>query len=256
MNKAGLSAILLLIIFTFQSKSSVAETQRPIRIAAASSLRFVLADIVDAYVAQSGRSAPQVVYGSSGNLFRQISQGAPFDLFLSADAALTRKLGNTNPDFGTATEFGVGRLVLFTSKPEAVSLSAFKDLLAQSGDFKIAIANPRHAPFGRAAEQALQSLDYLKAAKPRLVFAEKVSQAAQFVASGATEFAIISRSLAVSSALREIGSYTLIPVHHHQPVVQSMILLSAEKPVQDLFTFILESQPAVEVLQQYGLRDE
>ena len=255
MIKTGALVLLILVSFTFQVRLSGAEISPPIRIAAASSLRFVMAEIIDAYVAQSGRVAPQVVYGSSGNLFRQISQGAPFDLFVSADAALTEKLENALPEAGTAVEFGVGRLVLFTRKPVAVGLSEFKALLEHVDEFKIAIANPRHAPFGRAAQQALLSLDYWDAATPRLVYAEKVSQAAQFVASGAAEFAVISRSLAVSPALRNTGSFKLIPAKHHQPVVQSIMVLTREKPVQELFTFILKSQSAVEILQEYGLRD-
>lgn len=228
----------------------------PVRIAAASSLQFVLNEIVDGYVKQTGNVAPQVVYGSSGNLFRQIMQGAPFDLFLSADIELINKLQNAKKTQGTAIQFGTDFLVLYANRDSALSIENFRARLdqVQNKAFKIAIANPRHAPFGRAAQQALESLDLWEKALPRLVFAEKVSQAAQFAVSGATEFAVVSRSLALSAALQEAGSFTLIPPQYYQPVVQSMVLITVAEPAQALFDFVQNSAAAAGTLQRFGLR--
>ncbi len=227
-----------------------------LRVAAASSLQFVLNDIVDAYVEQTDNVAPQIVYGSSGNLFRQIMQGAPFDVFLSADIELIEKLQIAGKTQAPAVEFGADQLVLFVNKDSAPSLEDFSALVDETDSkvFKIAIANPQHAPFGRAAQQALESLQLWKKALPRLVFAEKVSQAAQFAVSGATGFAVISRSLAVSPVLAEAGSFTLIPTQHYQPVVQSMVLVTSNGSAHTLFDFIRESGAAARVFEKFGLQ--
>lgn len=227
-----------------------------IRIAAASSLQFAVNEIIDVYIKQSGSKTPQVVYGSSGNLFRQIMQGAPFDVFLSADIELINKLQTAGKTQALAAEFGTDQLVLYSKEIQTPDIEEFRSLLAQpeSAGIKIAIANPRHAPFGRAAQQALESLELWELALPRLVFAEKVSQAAQFAVSGAAEFSVISRSLALSPALTESGSFTVIPSGDYQPVVQSMALVTSAKEARILFDFISESTAAATVLRKFGLR--
>lgn len=240
------------------------KADRAIRVAAASSLQFVLNDILTAFVEETGQPGPQVVYGSSGNLFRQIMQGAPYDMFLSADNRLVEKLEDATVAYGEGVKFAEGRLVLFVNTNSKLNLKngleAFKSALERgniagsSNGFKLAIANPRHAPYGRAAQQVLQSMGLWDIAMPHLVYAEKVSQAAQYVASGATELALISRSLAVSPVFQEKGHYELIAREHHQPVAQAIIQIKKTQSGDALFDFIRHAKRADDILRRYGMR--
>lgn len=246
-------------------KNSTEKNVDPVaRIAAASSLQFVLNEILVAFVEETGQSKPQVVYGSSGNLFRQIMQGAPYDVFLSADSQLVKKLEDAGAASGAGVEFAEGRLVLYAGTSSQLNLDNdlvdFKSALERgkiagsSRGFKLAIANPRHAPYGRAAQQTLQSMGLWQIAKPRLVYAEKVSQAAQYVASGAAELALISRSLAVSPVFQEKGRFELIASEHHQPVAQAIIQITKTQSGGALFDFIRHAQRADDIFKQYGMR--
>lgn len=256
--------VVLLLWVSGSCGMHAAGNETPLRIASASSLQFVLNDIIDQFVEQTGHAVPQVVYGSSGNLFRQIMQGAPFDLFLSADSTLVKKLEAANIAHSPGEQFGTGRLVLYAGASSRFSLKNGMDefnaavktgVIGEGGDtFKIAIANPRHAPYGRAAQQSLQSMGQWDAALPGLVYAEKVSQAAQFVVSGATDLGLISLSLALSPALMNKGVYTLVPEHHHHPVVQAMMQVTDSPVGRALVEFIRDSSDADNILKRYGLR--
>ena len=158
-------------------------------VAAASDLRFALEEIAAAFRRDSGVSA-RLSFGASGNLTRQIEQGAPFELFLSADEAFVARLASQNLTRDGGDLYAVGRLALFAPHgsplvPDA-QLAGLKRLLARGGDWRFAIANPEHAPYGRAAEQALRASGLWETLRPRLVVGENVSQAAQFASSGDT----------------------------------------------------------------------
>lgn len=231
---------------------SAASAEQPVtRIAAASSMRFVLNDLLQVFSETGSDSNIQVVYGSSGNLFRQIVQGAPYDLFLSADDTLIEKL-NDKGVIGVQV-IGQGELVVYrnTGQSEASLTELLETSLLDGAldgkDFKVAIANPAHAPYGVAAKQALKSLNLWEHATPRLVVAEKVSQAAQFAKSGAVEFALISTSLAVSID----GDFSVLPNDLYKPVLHSIALLS-ETPAGLAFIEFLQTEQAISVLREYG----
>lgn len=260
-------AVVLAPLTASAASTDSRENNKVVRIAAASSLQFALNEIATAFADQTGAAPPQIVYGSSGNLFRQIMQGASFDLFVSADSKLVSRLVEAGRTDGAGAQFGSGRLVLYRGKSTGLeldqSLVGFRAAL-QAGrvnkddkpiNFKLAMANPRHAPYGLAAQQALESLQLWDLAKPHLVFGEKVSQAAQFVASGASEMGLISLSLALSEPLRQAGDHVVIDAQHHQPLPLSMALLDGSaKLTGDLYGFVLQSPLATEILQKYGLR--
>jgi len=175
-----------------------------IRVAAAADLKFALDELGTQYEKQSGKKIA-VIYGSSGNFFAQIQNGAPFDLFLSADIEYPRKLeaaGLAEP--GTVYEYAVGRIVIWMPPDARADLArlGWKALL-QPGVERIAIANPEHAPYGRAAVAALRKAGVYEQVRKRLVYGENIAQAAQFVAAGTAQAGIVALSLAVSPPMRD-----------------------------------------------------
>ena len=255
MAKALCSFCVVVWLFLCSSPAVANDAEKPVRVAAASSLQFVLNDILAAYEQHTGNTAPQVVYGSSGNLYRQIVQGAPFDVFLSADKTLINKLQAENRVQSAAVVFGADQLVLYSSTGAPPDIANFRRRIFDNDSelFKVAIASPRHAPFGRAAQQALQSMGLWEPVQSRLVFAERVSQAAQFTVSGASQYAIISRSLALSPVLANAGSFALI-TEGYAPVLQSMVLISGGDDARAFYDFLGESELAHDSLRRFGLR--
>ncbi len=223
-----------------------------VRIASASSMRFVLEELLQAYKSAQTDKPIQAVYGSSGNLYRQIVQGAPYDLFLSADNVLVEKLSQQKNI--TTQSLGPGALVLYRHSDQPIGklsdefVASVTTGTLHGADFKVAIANPSHAPYGKAAQQALQNMQLWDSLKPKLVIAEKVSQAAQFARSGAVGFALISESLASSIE----GQYEAIPNEFYDAVNHSIALLVDSEAGSDFLEF-LKSDRAVAVLSRYGL---
>jgi molybdate transport system substrate-binding protein len=232
-----------------------AATAATVTVAAASDLKFALDDILAQFQAQSGTQV-RVSYGSSGNFYRQIVQDAPFDLFMSADETLVSQLAALQKTADAGVLYAVGRIVLFVPKNSPVKADAALADLRQSitdGRLKkFAIANPEHAPYGRAAKEALQSAGLWAAIEPRLVLGENVSQAAQFAVSGATQGAIFAQSLAIAPVFAAAGSYVVIPQSMHAPLLQRMVLLRKAGPdARALFAYL--QQPAARaIFQRYG----
>lgn len=224
-------------------------------VAAASDLQFALDEIVARFERDTG-IRPRISYGSSGNFTRQIEQGAPFALFLSADEAYVERLAGRGLTRGRGELYAVGRIVLFAPRgsqlqpdPELKNLAAW---LAAGGPGKLAIANPEHAPYGRAAEQALRALGWWESARPRLLFGENAAQAAQFASSGNTDGGIIAHSLALAPAMRDRGTFVLLPAALHAPLRQRMVLLRGASPAAERFYEFLGSPAARDVLRRYG----
>ena len=200
-----------------------------IRIAAAADLNSAMEELSEQFEKQTGTKV-NVTYGSSGNFFSQIQNGAPFDLFYSADIEYPRKLeaaGLAEP--GTLFEYAVGRIVIWMPADAKVDVAGqgWKGLLDASVE-KIAIANPEHAPYGRAAVAALQKAGIYEQVKPKLVYGENISQAAQFVQSGSAQAGIVALSLAVSPAMRD-GKRWKIPAEMHPALEQGAIVLKDAK---------------------------
>ena len=232
-----------------------AEPPREVRVAAAADLQFAL----DAVFAAAGTAAagirPVVVYGSSGSFFAQIENGAPYDLFLSADADYPRRLAAKGLADGPVFLYAVGRVALWVPARSELDIASLglRALLDPSVR-KVAIANPRHAPYGRAAEAAMKSAGVFDAVKGKLVLGENVAQAAHFVESGAAEAGIVALSLAVAPRMRSAGRYVEVPAGSHPRLEQGGIVLKgarhpqAARAVRDA----LLAPRGREALREYG----
>jgi molybdate transport system substrate-binding protein len=225
----GWFRVFSLIISVFFAQRGMPAQGKEIRIAAASDLKFAMGELSENFEKQTG-TRTNVTYGSSGNFFSQMQNGAPFDLFFSADVEYPRKLEAAGlTERGTLYEYAIGRIVIWTPADAKVDVAkeGWKTLLDASVE-KIAIANPAHAPYGRAALGALQKAGIYEQVKPKLVYGENISQAAQFVQSGTAQAGIVAMSLAVSPAMRG-GKRWEIPAEMHPPLEQGAIVLKDAK---------------------------
>jgi len=224
-------------------------------VAAASDLKFALDEIAAIFQKQTGQSV-RISYGSSGNFMRQILQDAPFELFLSADEAFVFQLADQGRTLDRGALYATGRIVLFAPKssnwqPDA-QLGDLRAALADGRITRFAIANPEHAPYGRAAREALQATGLWDTLQGRLVLGENVSQAAQFAVSGSTQGGIFAYSLALAPVFAQAGRYLLVPENLHQPLRQRMVLTrKASAPAQAFYDYL--QQPAARtIFKRYG----
>lgn len=225
-----------------------------ITIAAASDLNFAFKEIISEYETASGNQV-KLTLGSSGNFFAQIQNGAPFDLYFSADISYPKKLeeaGQIVP--GSLYRYAIGRIVLWTRHESPVDVTQGIAALRQSSAKTIAIANPRHAPYGRAAIAAMEHFKMYDDLKDRLVLGENVSQAAQFVESGAADIGIIALSLALAPAMSTKGTYWEIPTETHPPLEQGAVIVKASKRADSAKQFLefVKSRQGVAIMTRYG----
>ncbi|MGZ8385667.1 MAG: molybdate ABC transporter substrate-binding protein [Nitrospira sp.] len=225
-----------------------------ITIAAASDLNFAFREIVAAYEQTTGNHV-RLVFGSSGNFYAQIQQGAPFDLYFSADIGYPKKLideGLAVPN--SLYQYATGRIVLWVPKESSLDITKGMDALLDPAIKKIAIANPKHAPHGRAAVAAMEHFKVYDTVKDRLVLGENVSQAAQFVESGAADIGIIALSLALAPAMSKKGTYWEIPTEAHPPLEQGAVIVKASKRADSAKQFLefVKSRQGVAIMKRYG----
>jgi molybdate transport system substrate-binding protein len=229
-------------------------TKEPI-IAAAADLQFALEAVAAAFRTDTGASV-RLTFGSSGNFARQIRQGAPFQMYLSADEQYVLDLARDGLTRDEGDLYAIGRIVVFAPHHASLEPDAnLDDLAAALGDGrlrKFAIANPEHAPYGRRAEEALRHRGLWEAIRPMLVLGENVSQAAQFAASANAEGGIVAYSLALSDQVSARGSYALIPADWHTPLRQRMVLIRNAGPVAERFYEYLQQPAARVILRRYG----
>jgi molybdate transport system substrate-binding protein len=242
---------LLFVLLTLYPYSVRAQT---FRVAAASDLQFAMPELAAQYERQSGAKV-ELSFGSSGNFFAQIQNGAPFALFFSADRSYAEKLiaaGQADPQ--SLSVYALGRLALWARselnlKLTEKGLSALSDPRVQ----KIAIANPEHAPYGRAAVATLQKAGLYGQLKPKLVFGENISQAAQFAQSGSAQVGMIALSLALSETMKS-GERWVVPADYHPPLEQAAVLINsgANKSQAAGFLEFVKSDAGRAILTRYG----
>jgi molybdate transport system substrate-binding protein len=225
-------------------------------VAAAADLRFALDEIVANFKAGHPHVSVEVTFGSSGNLYAQLSNKAPFDMFLSADVSYPRRLveaGLAAQD--TEFSYAVGHIVLWVRQSSPLDLDELgMRALADPRIKKIAIANPRHAPYGRAAKAAMKSLDVYEDVKDRLVLAENIAQVGQFVESGGADIGILALSLALAPSMKGNGRSWEIPSDAYPRLEQGGIIMNwAQSPdaAGDLRRFLL-SDEGIAILKSYG----
>jgi molybdate transport system substrate-binding protein len=227
--------------------------RRPTRVAAAADLKFAMSDLAMQYQKQTGK-AVDITYGSSGNFFSQVQNGAPFDLFFSADIEYARKLdseGLTEPD--TLYQYAVGRLAMWTAGDSRIDVTKGWKALLDPSVRKIAVANPAHAPYGRAAVSAMKHAGIYDQVSAKLVYGEDISQTAGFVQSGNAQVGIVALSLALSPPMRE-GKRWEIPADEHPPIRQAAVVIkdSANKSGAEAFLEFVKSEPGRAILAKYG----
>jgi molybdate transport system substrate-binding protein len=238
------------------ASSPGAEPRRALDIAAASDLKFALDELVKKFREQNPEADLQVTYGSSGNFFAQISNGAPFDLYLSADVAYPRKLAEQSLVHESGVFlYAVGRLVVWVPKgsPLPVETLGMKALLEPAAK-RIAIANPQHAPYGRAAEAALKNQGVYEAVKNKLVFGENIAQTAQFVQSGSADVGLIALALALAPAMKDQGSWWEVPLDAYPRLEQGGAITRQARDVElaQRFRDFLLGADGKALLKRYG----
>lgn len=223
-------------------------------VAAAADLRPALEQISGKFKAESGINL-HLSYGSSGNFFQQLQNGAPFDIFLSANVDYPKKLEQAGLVLqGTYYEFARGSIVLVTPYDSRIDLSEGLHALLTPAVKKIAIANPSHAPYGQAAIAAIKSMGIYDWVAPHLVMGENISEAASFVLSGAADVGIVAKSLALAPAAAKQVKFVDIPAKDYPPLLQAMVVMKSSKdqPAATRFEAFLQSEHAKKILQQYG----
>ena len=230
--------------------------KRRVSIAAASDLKFALDDVITAFKSREPNIDVQVAYGSSGNFFSQLSNNAPFDVFLSADIEYPRKLIAAGLGL-KETEFlyGIGQIVVWVPNSSTIDVEKLGiRALTQAGVEKVAIANPQHAPYGRAAEAAMRKLGVYEAVADRLVLGENISQTAQFVESGAADVGVIALSLALAPSMRAKGRYWSVPVDAYPRLEQGGVVLSwaQDRAAATSFIAYLNGSEGRSTLREYG----
>lgn len=225
-------------------------------IAAASDLKFALDELASEFRTNHPDITVKITYGSSGNFYAQLQNRAPFDLYFSADVDYPRKLA----DAGLALDaniflYAVGRIVVWTpsNSPVNVEKLGIQSLFAPSVK-KIAIANPQHAPYGRAAVAALKSLKVYEQVEQRLVYGENIAQTAQFVQSGAADIGIIALALAVAPQMRDAGRHWEIPLDAYPRMDQGGMILkwTKEAAAARIFRDFVLGKHGRQVLKRYG----
>lgn len=235
---------------TRPSQTPVAE-RASIRIAAASSLRFFFDEAVTAFGERNPGTEVEVRYGSSGNLFAQITEGAPIDVFLSADTDYVERLAKEGAG-ETPFVYARGRLALVVRKDSGYDPKGFAELLRGAGIRRLAIANPAHAPYGSAAIATLQAWKIYDAVALRLVFGESVSQAAQYVDAGGAQAGLVALSLAKAKGSN--FAFAEVPENLHPPLEHAGLVLkrSASLPAARAFQEFILSETSRQILSRYG----
>jgi molybdate transport system substrate-binding protein len=243
--------VIAVIALTLTTPFSAAQE---ITIAAAADLQFVMQDISAQFQKDTGKSV-KVIYGSSGNFFQQIQNGAPFDMFFSANLDYPHQLETAGLIVPASFyQYARGRIVLWVMNSSRLDLSAGLKSLANPQVTKIAIANPQHAPYGQAAVAAMQKEGVYEKVKNKFVLGENISQTASFVVTGAADAGIVALSLALSPNLKSKGRYLEIPANEYPAIEQACVILSESKKKDIAQQFLVYTKtPAVgEILRRYG----
>ena len=249
MNVRRLSLVAVAVAFISQLCAA-----QEITVAAASDLQFAMQDVAARFEKETGKTA-KLIYGSSGNFFQQIQNGAPFDMFFSANLDYPKKLeaaGLIEP--GSFYAYAKGKIVIWVPKQSKLDLSSGVQALLDPSIKKIAVANPQHAPYGQAAVAAMQKENIYEKVKDKLVLGENISQTASFVVSGSADVGIVALSLALSPNMKDKGRYAEIPGDEYPPIEQACIIVgsSKNKEIARQFLSFVKTPAVADVLRSYG----
>ncbi|HET9306093.1 MAG TPA: molybdate ABC transporter substrate-binding protein [Candidatus Sulfotelmatobacter sp.] len=250
-----LALFLLLSSISWTQEKQEKKSLPPLIVAAAADVSPALKEIGNAYEKKTGQKV-LVSSGASGALAQQVHNGAPFDIFFSADMDYPRQVIKAGEaDSNSLYQYAVGKLVLWvpTGSPLDIEHQGMKALLDPSVT-KIAVANPQQAPYGRAAVAALKHAGIYDQLADRLVIGENVAQAAQFVESGNAQAGLIALAHALAPQVQGKGKYWEVPADDYPPLTQGVVVLSRSQHKQEAAGFVsyLKTKEAAEVLRKYG----
>jgi molybdate transport system substrate-binding protein len=225
-----------------------------ITVAAAADLQFAMQDVGARFQKETGKTV-KLIYGSSGNFFQQIQNGAPFDMFFSANLEYPKKLeasGLTEP--GSFYQYARGKIVIWVPTESKLDLNSGLKILLDPSVKKIAVANPQHAPYGQAAVAAMQNENIYEKVKDKFVLGENISQTASFVVSGSADVGIVALALALSPNMKDKGRYAEIPSDEYPPIEQACVILAASKNKEAARQFLsfVKTSAIANVLRSYG----
>ncbi len=244
-------ALLALLAISFCSHLCLAQE---ISVAAAADLQFAMQDIATRFQKETGKTV-KATYGSSGNFLQQIQNGAPFDVFFSANLDYPKKLEAAGlTERGSYSEYARGKIVIWVPSSSKIDLSPGVRALLDPSVKKIAIANPLHAPYGQAAVAAVKHENIYDKVKDKFVLGENISQTASFVVSGAADIGIVALSLALSPNMKAKGRYVEVPTTDYPPIEQACVILRSakNKKVAEQFLAFVKTPAIRDVLRSYG----
>jgi molybdate transport system substrate-binding protein len=225
-----------------------------ITVAAAADLQFAMQDIAGRFQKETGKTV-KLIYGSSGNFFQQIQNGAPFDMFFSANLDYPKKLEAAGlTESGSYYPYAKGKIVIWVRNESKLDLSSGMQVLLDPLVKKIALANPQHAPYGQAAVAAMQKESIYEKVKDKFVLGENISQTASFVVSGSADVGIVALSLALSPNMKDKGRYAEVPTGEYPPIEQACVILSSSKNKEAARQFLLfvKTTAIGDLLRSYG----
>lgn len=247
-----LATFLLGLLLLGANAGARAET---LTVAVAANVKYAFTEIAQAFRRETGIEV-QASYGASGALAAQVRNGAPFDLFLSANMKYPQTLYEEKLAAGAPVVYVYGVLVLWTMNP--LDLGKGMQVLASSGVNRIAVANPRLAPYGVQAINALQHVNLYASLAPKLVYGESISQVSQYILSGAADIGITAKSVVLAPSLQGKGKWVDVPEDSYQPIAQGMVILkhgeAAHKQAVQRFAAFLSSPEARDIFRKYGYR--
>ena len=248
--------VLAALALTLGANVSAAESKRELRVAAASDLQFAFQTMASEFQKTHPGLTITPIFGSSGNFVAQVKNGAPFDIFFSADAHFPETLVQDGKDLDGKFDYARGKIVLWVRNESKIDLKKGLAVLTSPEVKKVAIANATHAPYGRAAEEALKSAGVLSKVSSKFVTGENISQTAQFAESGAADVGIIAMSLAKSPKLTQEGHFEVIDEKLYPEMVQSGVILKSTKLAKDAREFrnFVLSAEGTKIMAQFGLQ--
>lgn len=244
--------LLLTVLFLSLAAPSQA---RPLTVFGAADLRYAMDEVVTTFKQIHPSVNIETIYGSSGKAYAQIRNGAPYDLYFSANIDYPEKLLQEGYGIGEAKLYAIGRIVLWQRRGGKLDLSKGLELLRDPSIRRIAIANPEHAPYGVAGMESLKTQGIWEEVQSRLVMGENISQTAHFAAAGTAEVGIIAYSLALAPEMKELGEpFVLIDATDHSPLRQGYMITNhgAKHPLSKEFSAFVESAQGKNILKQYG----
>jgi molybdate transport system substrate-binding protein len=242
---------LVLLVSVISSYRSYAQE---LTVAAAADLQAAMQEVTARFQRDTGKQV-KVIYGSSGNFFQQIQNGAPFDMFFSANLDYPKKLDQAGViESASFYHYARGKIVLWVPKESKIDLKMGLNALLQPTVQKIAIANPQHAPYGEAAVSAMQKEGVYDKVKDKLVLGENISQTASFVVSGSADAGIVALSLALSPNMKDKGRYAEIPAGEYPPIEQACVILKSSKNKETAQQFLayVKSAAVADSLAGFG----